>query len=146
MNWIKNKDWIKKTNKMNWIKNKDWINAKKQIKGVMEKKFEDSDKTETEWVEIPTPFIGTFNDTIDLYIKYKKDKVIFTDDGVTINNLDLMGYKMTKHKDRFHKIFTDYKIKLDKDDMIISCKKHKFERNIDNMIIAILELISLTDE
>ena len=41
------------------------------------------------WVEISTPFVGLFNDAIDIYAKKEGNKIILSDDGNTMRDLEL---------------------------------------------------------
>ena len=71
---------------MNWIDNSikeyyDWL-REKTIVTVDE---------QTGWSEITTPFQGLFNDNIQLYAKLEDGKLILSDDGLTLANLELVG-------------------------------------------------------
>ena len=43
------------------------------------------------WCRITTPFVGMFNDPIEVFIKEQNGKLLLSDDGVTIENLELSG-------------------------------------------------------
>lgn len=45
----------------------------------------------SEWIEISTPFTDVFNDTIEIYAKRANGKIILSDDGRTLKNLELSG-------------------------------------------------------
>ena len=46
----------------------------------------------TSWSVISTPFVGMFNDTIDIFVRKLPDgKVTLSDDGNTLANLELVG-------------------------------------------------------
>ena len=69
----------------------------------------------SDWVEISTPFTDVFNDTIDIYVKKQNEKIILSDDGKTIRNLELSGIEISRsqnRKDILDKILLNYGITL----------------------------------
>ena len=54
----------------------------------------------TTWTKITTPFLGLFNDSIEIYAKKEKGKVILSDDGETIHNLELSGVSISRSAKR----------------------------------------------
>ena len=46
---------------------------------------------ESDWGLISTPFTGLFNDTLEIYAKKEGDKIMLSDDGKTLHDLELMG-------------------------------------------------------
>lgn len=50
----------------------------------------------TDWVEISTPFVGLFNDTVDIYAKKDGNKIILSDDGNTLRDLELSGLEISR--------------------------------------------------
>ena len=51
-----------------------------------------------DWVEITTPYLDRHNDCIQIYAKRSNDGFILTDDGVTIDDLELSGCKLDSPK------------------------------------------------
>ena len=51
-----------------------------------------------EYYEINTPFLDTDNDYLQFYVKLEGDEIYFTDDGYTLNSLEMTGFKMTKNR------------------------------------------------
>ena len=46
----------------------------------------------TGWSVVSTPFVGIFNDTIDIFVKTQADgRILLSDDGNTLGNLELLG-------------------------------------------------------
>ena len=54
-----------------------------------------------EWALISTPFLGLFNDTLEIYAKREKDgQITLSDDGKTLLNLDLVGVSISRSAPR----------------------------------------------
>lgn len=51
-----------------------------------------------EYYEINTPFLDNDNDYFQFYVKQDGNELFFTDDGFTINNLEMIGFKMSKSR------------------------------------------------
>ena len=62
--------------------------------------------TGTDWIRISTPFIGQFNDGIDIYVKKTDNTIEMTDDGITIANLSFSGIDILRSNQR--KKYIDY--------------------------------------
>lgn len=98
----------------------------------------------TEWYVINTPFVGAFNDGIDIYAKnIGNNKVLFSDNGETIYNLELQGINLNLSKNRrslLDGILLNYGIKCMNDELIIETQFEKFSQAKHNLISSILEI------
>lgn len=47
----------------------------------------------SDWLVISTPFMGAFNDDIEIYAKKEGDQLLLRDNGETLTNLELQGVK-----------------------------------------------------
>lgn len=54
----------------------------------------------TDWFAVSTPFVGLFNDHIEIYIKKEGDKLWLSDDGETLWNLEMSGVNVMKSPTR----------------------------------------------
>ena len=101
----------------------------------------------TGWNVISTPFVGLFNDTIDLFVRMTEEgKVLLSDDGVTINNLDLLGvsFKSGIRKPILDRVKYNYGVQIDKNGEISKeVELGKFPQGKHDMIRAIMELSDL---
>ena len=53
----------------------------------------------TGWGSVSTPFVGLFNDNIEIFVKKESDtKILLSDDGETIENLFLSFYVLKSVK------------------------------------------------
>ncbi|MBM4177121.1 MAG: DUF1828 domain-containing protein, partial [Ignavibacteria bacterium] len=100
----------------------------------------------TGWSVISTPFVGLFNDTIELYIKKDNGKIILSDDGKTLQNLDLVGVSISRsqrRKEILEKIFLNYGCKLEGDEILSEADEKDFPQKKYNLISAISEVNDL---
>jgi len=101
-----------------------------------------TDDGSSDWVEISTPFVGLFNDAIDIYAKKKENKVILSDDGNTLRNLELSGLEISrspKRKEILDRILINYGVKISKDELTIEATEKDFPQKKLNLIAAISE-------
>jgi hypothetical protein len=97
----------------------------------------------TDWTAIDTPFVNMFNDTIEIYAQKKNNKVILSDDGETLSNLEMAGVniaKSTSRKDFLTHILRNYGIKLQDEELVVECDPKNFPQNKFNMLSAIIEI------
>ncbi|MFZ5977994.1 MAG: DUF1828 domain-containing protein [Hydrotalea sp. AMD] len=100
-------------------------------------------ETGSNWAVISTPFIGLFNDTLEVYAKKDNGKILMSDDGVTIKNLDLIGSPISrspKRKDLLERILLTYGIQLQDDELIVEATENNFAQKKHNLISAISEI------
>lgn len=100
-------------------------------------------ETGTEWSVISTPFLGLFNDTIELYVKKENDRIFFSDDGVTLKNLELVGSLISrspKRKELLDRILLTYGVQLEQDELTIEANETNVAQKKHNLISAISEI------
>jgi|SRR6185437_4980207 len=101
------------------------------------------DKTGTNWHVISTPFIGLFNDTIELYVKKQDNKILLSDDSITIKNLNLSGASIArspKRKEILDKILLNYGLRLKENEIITEATEQSFVQKKFSFISAISEI------
>lgn len=104
---------------MSWIDN----SIKEYYDRLREKTIVTVDE-QTGWSEITAPFQGLFNDNIQLYAKLEEDKLILSNDGLTLENLELVGapvLRSPKRKEWMEMIFLNYGITLRENELITIC-------------------------
>lgn len=100
----------------------------------------------TQWVAIQTPFIGLFNDTIEMYAQKKENKIILSDNGETFHNLDLVGSSLNRTGERRNiaeRILLNYGIQLQETELIAETTEQNFAQKKHNFLSAIMELNDL---
>lgn len=126
MNWVN----TYVDNYYNWLRERTYIQA----------------DDNTNWFLINTPFIGAFNDSIDIYAQKKGNKLILSDNGETMANLELQGLNFQGSKKRkyiLETILLNYGIKNQSDELIIESNLEKFSQAKHNFLSAIIEINDL---
>lgn len=96
----------------------------------------------SDWVEISTPFIGLFNDTVDIYAKKEGNRIILSDDGNTLRNLELSGLEISrspKRKEILDRILLNYGVRISNDELTTEATERDFLQKKLNLIAAISE-------
>lgn len=101
--------------------------------------------SQTGWLSISTPFVGIFNDTLEIYAQKQDNKVILSDNGETIHNLELVGVKLRKgeRKEITERILINYGVSLRESELIMETSERNFPQNKHNFISAMIELNDL---
>jgi hypothetical protein len=100
-------------------------------------------ETGTNWVAISTPFIGLFNDTLEVYAKKHNGKILLSDDGITIKNLELVGSPISrspKRKELLDRILLNYGIQFQDGEFITEANENTFAQKKHNLVSAISEI------
>jgi hypothetical protein len=98
---------------------------------------------QTRWCAITTPFVGLFNDNIVIYAKKDGDRIMLSDDGQTLYNLDLVGVPIVrsgKRKDWLDAILLNYGITLRDCELCAHGSEKDFNQNKFNLLCAISEI------
>lgn len=96
----------------------------------------------SDWVEISTPFVGLFNDTVDIYAKKEGNRIILSDDGNTLRDLELSGLEISrspKRKEILNRILINYGVRINNDELITEATERDFPQKKLNLISAISE-------
>lgn len=100
------------------------------------------------WYVITTPFLGMFNDYIQVYCRNDKGIVTIFDGGDTIVNLELMGVNITRSKTKRHileQILQNYNVKLtERNELLVQTDVKGFAQAKQNLLSAIIETSDLS--
>ncbi|MDR3367022.1 MAG: DUF1828 domain-containing protein [Prevotellaceae bacterium] len=123
----------------------DWISARiSEYYNWLKDRTQVSRDSETGWHVISTPFIGLFNDTIEIYIKKSGEKITLSDDGQTFYNLDLSGFSISRslmRKEWCNTVLLNYGVTLNDDnELVTDGMLSDFCQKKHNLICAILEI------
>ncbi len=126
---------------MNWINTYvddyyNWLREKTYIqKG-----------TSTDWFLINTPFVGAFNDTIEIYAQKNGSQLILSDNGETMSNLELQGLHIQgsrKRRNILDTILLNYGIRNLNEELTIESNLENFSQAKHNFLSAIIEINDL---
>ncbi len=98
------------------------------------------------WTLVNTPFVGLFNDHIELYAKKDHDLITLTDNGETFHNLDLTGLSVSrsaKRRELVEAILLNYGIQAKGEELSVECNAGNFAQKKHNLLTAVLELNDL---
>ena len=80
-----------------------------------------------EYYEINTPFLDNDNDYLQFYVKQDGSNIYITDDGFTINSLEMSGFKMTKaRQQQLSNIISQYGVQLKDSELVINAPAREF--------------------
>ena len=97
----------------------------------------------TGWNVITTPFIGLFNDKIEIYAKMENGTITLSDDSMTLSNLELSGstvLRSPKRKEWLEMILLNYGINLNNNELQSVGNEKDFNQKKHNLICAISEI------
>ena len=98
------------------------------------------------WTEVTTSFIDRHNDYIQIYIKIKDGKVVITDDGYTLNDLDVSGVNVDSNKKRLDLLnitLNGFGVKREGDALVVYATPENFPMRKHNLIQAMLAVNDL---
>jgi len=110
-----------------------------------EKTIIENGKT-TDWFLISTPFIGAYNDNLEIYALKNGEKLILSDNGETLKNLELQGVNIQGSKKRRYildSILLNFGIKEKKNELIIETSLKNFSQSKHNLLSAMIEINDL---
>jgi len=98
----------------------------------------------TGWELLTTPYVGVFNDMIEIYCKKEGDSIILSDDGATLRNLQLAGISLTRSQNRrdvMDSILRNYGIDIDENnELTVQATIDTFAQKKHNLLTALMEL------
>lgn len=101
-----------------------------------------SSSNSSDWIEISTPFVGLFNDAIDIYAKKDNNKIILSDDGNTLRNLKLSGFEISrsqKRKEILNQVLINYGVQINNEELTTEATEKDFPQKKLNLLSAISE-------
>ena len=111
----------------------DWLHENTEV----------SSSVNSEWSVITTPFVGIFNDFVEIFIKIKDDNVFLSDDGCTINNLNQTGVDISKSPNRkkiFDNILANFGVKEIEGELQAECSVKNFPQKKHSFLEALIGL------
>ena len=97
----------------------------------------------TDWYAISTPFVGLFNDHIEIFAKKEGNGIILSDDGDTLRNLSLIGVDFSrseKRKEMLESVINTHGISIENDELIVRCTVQDFPFKKQALVTAIMNI------
>lgn len=94
-----------------------------------------------EYYEINTPFLNNDNDYLQFYVKQDANELYFTDDGFTINSLEMTGFSLTPNrKKQLQQILIQYGVQLKRKELTIKAPANQFAQKKHAFIQCLLRV------
>ena len=97
-----------------------------------------------EYFEITTPFLDSYNDYFQIYVRQDGENVYVSDDGQTLNSLAMSGFQLTPNrKVQLKNILSQYGIKLKQNELIAVAPMHDFPQAKHMFVQAMIRVSDL---
>jgi hypothetical protein len=105
--------------------------------------------SKTGWTSMPTPFLGLYNDLIELFVKEEDDYICLSDDGQTIWNAETTGLDMKapEQKHLLDVILSKYRVSINGEGVLdLKVEKDKFEQGKYSMLMTMFAINDMTSQ
>ena len=96
----------------------------------------------TGWFAVGTPFVGLFNDHIEIFVKKKSEtEILLSDDGETLCNLSSSGVDVSrspKRREYLQKILNNYGVRLEGEEFSVTSNGADFAKKKHALVSAII--------
>lgn len=96
-----------------------------------------------EWALISTPFLGLFNDTLEIYAKRENGHIILSDDGKSLRDLDLAGVSISRspaRREMVENLLLGYGVTMRGGEIVAKATDSNFPQKKHDLLQAMLEL------
>lgn len=100
----------------------------------------------TEWCCVTTPFLGSMNDHIEIFIKRDGDRITMSDDGMTLWNLELEGVNVMKSPTRRELVKAlelNFGIRFDAEEITMATTVEDFSKSKHDFLQALQQVSDL---
>lgn len=97
----------------------------------------------TEWSVVPTPFVGLFNDQMEIFVKQEGDDIFLSDDGITLWNAESAGFDGDEPRNwaKLNLILAKYGATLNDEKHIVKqVAKNQFNQGRHELSMALLAI------
>ena len=97
----------------------------------------------TGWSVVPTPFVGLFNDLMEIFVKENGDDILLSDDGATLWNAESAGFDEDKPENKalLNLVLARYDVTLNDENHIIKrIRKEHFNQGKYGLSMAMLAI------
>ena len=98
-----------------------------------------------EYYEITTPYLDNANDYLQIYVRQDGDDILFTDDGATVNGLEMNGFQLTSaRKSVLKSILFQYGVSLNnRNELVSRGNAHNFPQKKHMFVQAMMRVDDL---
>jgi len=94
-----------------------------------------------EYYELTTPYLNNANDYLQIYVRQDDDTIFMTDDGETINSLEMTGFKFTPNrKTNLNRILTQYGVQLNGKSLVCKSSINTFPQKKHMLVQTMLSV------
>lgn len=94
-----------------------------------------------EYYEITTPYLDNANDYLQIYVKQEGNDIFFTDDGITMHNLEMSGLQLKQNRKlQLQRILYQYGVQLKGDELTAKAPINSFAQKKHLFIQAMLRI------
>lgn len=123
---------------MNWIEDR----ITDYYKWLRERAIIRTDEA-TGWSAMSTPFLGAYNDPMEIYLRRVGETIEMSDDGVTIANLNDLGININrslKRKEWLNYILRNYGVTVEGEELRIEATAENFPQKKHALLCAMIEV------
>lgn len=98
------------------------------------------------YLEVTSPFLDINNDYLQVYVKIiNSNQIHLTDDGSTINNLNMLGIEIDSPKrlEIFNGFLKKYGIKNEKNELVANSSQYEFPQKLVRLMQAMLDIYDM---
>ncbi|MCY4009156.1 MAG: DUF1829 domain-containing protein [Anaerolineaceae bacterium] len=98
-----------------------------------------------DWIEITTPYLDRHNDFMQIYAKRSDGGFMLTDDGYTIDDLELSGCKLEtpKRRNLLKMTLNGFGVRMESRALQVHASRHNFSLQKHNLLQAMLAINDL---
>lgn len=100
----------------------------------------------TDWFAVTTPFVGLMNDHIEIFVKMEGEKILLSDDGETLWNLEASGVNVLKSPARkkiLQRVESNYGVKITDTEITATATASTFPAKKHALLQAIQQISDL---
>lgn len=98
-----------------------------------------------DWIRLTTPFLDRHNDFMEIFVKVDGDRLILTDDGYVLNDLEQSGCAVTsgRRRELLDQILSGHGVSLHDDELTIQANLSNFAQRKHLLLQAMLAVNDL---
>lgn len=91
-------------------------------------------------ISLTLPYLDRANDFIEVYIIKEKDNFLLTDDGETLNSLELEGFNFSIESEQLNSILNSFGVQREENELIIRCQQNELALKIHMLSMCMIQV------